>query len=91
MTELFTLALAVSALSVTLTNSIMFEGLRKWIEARSPFWGKLAHCPYCASHWIAFALVLAHGWHGVLAFIVQSFAVIGLATLVSYSFLRIQR
>ena len=91
MEHLFTVALAVFAISVTLTTSVMLEGLRKWIKARSEFFGKLVYCPYCASHWIAFALVGAEGWHGVLAFIVQSFATIGLAALMSYAYIRAQQ
>lgn len=89
MLQILILSLAVFAISVTITTSVMTEGLRKWIKARSGFLGKLVYCPYCCSHWVAFALVAAHGWSGMLAFITQSFAVIGLSALLSYAWMRL--
>lgn len=58
--EILILALATSAISVTVTKGAIFSGLRSWIINKSEWSGKLLSCPYCFSHWIAFALVMVY-------------------------------
>lgn len=47
------LSLAIGVVSLTLTQAMLFEWLRGWIEDRSEFLGELFNCPYCMAHWIA--------------------------------------
>ena len=53
----FTLALAVSAISMTVSKAVVFKGLRSWTRGHLPWLGKLMSCPYCTSHWVSFAIV----------------------------------
>lgn len=86
------LALAVSAISVTVTKSSVAKPMREWIKSRSPFLGKLFSCPYCFSHWVSFIVTAASGvtvidsW--LINFIVMSFAIVALATLCSGAMMR---
>lgn len=50
-----TLALASSAVSVTVTKAKIFAGLRELIGTKNAWLGELVSCPYCFSHWLAFA------------------------------------
>ena len=55
------LAMATSAVAVTLTRASLFSGLRVWARAKLPMLiAKLLACSYCASHWIAAALVAVY-------------------------------
>lgn len=56
--RLLVLALATSAISVTITRSGVFHGPRDWIADRSQWFGELVHCPYCMSHWVSLVLML---------------------------------
>lgn len=69
--ELAVLALAIGALSLTITKGNIFEWLRAWIYRRSrnprewvrrPFgWlSELFDCPYCMAHWITLAAMLVY-------------------------------
>ncbi len=51
------LALAVSALSMTITKTKVTKTLRLWVKAHNAWLGELLSCPYCTSHWLAFAVV----------------------------------
>jgi len=64
--DIAVLALAIGAVSLTLTKANIFAWLRGWIERRAhsrtaivrgPFsWlAELFDCPYCMSHWITLA------------------------------------
>ena len=78
------ISLAVSSMSMTVSQTAMFRPFRLRLYARSRFIGKLVSCPYCLSHWLAFGFV---GWsgcfQGVLGFILASFAVVTLASFSS--------
>lgn len=54
--DLGVVVMATSAISLTITKSALFDGLRAYLGKESLL-GKLAHCHYCVSHWVAFALV----------------------------------
>lgn len=56
--ELLFLAFAVGTCAVTMALTPVFRAWRVWVTKRSAFVGKLFSCPYCLSHWIAFAAVL---------------------------------
>lgn len=48
------LAIAVAAVSVTTSKAKVFAGVRQRIRNRSEWFGELAQCPYCTSHWLSF-------------------------------------
>jgi hypothetical protein len=50
------LSLACGAISMTVAKSSLFEGVRAWVASRWVTVGKGISCPYCTSHWVAFAL-----------------------------------
>lgn len=55
--QLFAVSLVVMGLSHTLTRERICEPLRRWAGGKETWLGYLLSCPYCASHWIAFAVV----------------------------------
>jgi hypothetical protein len=59
---LLVLALATSAVSVTITRSGMFLGLRRVVASRNKWIGELLQCPYCMSHWVSLVFMW---WYGV--------------------------
>lgn len=62
MIQLFIIiSLAVASASLTLSRAAVFSPLRRAIVRRSHWWGELATCPYCTSHYVA--LVAALVWH----------------------------
>lgn len=82
---LLILALANATISVTLNRASIFDAPRGWLAKKSEFLGKLLSCPYCLSHWVAFALVGIYrpqvlDAHWVLNFLTASFAVVTLTT-----------
>lgn len=86
---LLVLALATSAVSLTVTKSRAFAWLRVPIMRRSRWFGELISCPYCFSHWVAlgllrgadFALPLGRGlWFDCL---VTWVALVGAAAVVT--------
>jgi hypothetical protein len=93
MLTLVLLALATSAISLTLTKSHITEHLRSWVKTKSLFWGKFAGCAYCVSHWVAFALVAWVGpewlafafveYNVVVNFIVLSFSIVAISTIIT--------
>ncbi|HSI21265.1 MAG TPA: DUF1360 domain-containing protein [Verrucomicrobiae bacterium] len=54
------LALAVSALAVTVSKGKVFIPFREKVAKWSSWWGELITCPYCLSHWLALVLVLIY-------------------------------
>jgi hypothetical protein len=55
--KLLAVSLVVMGLSHTLTRERLFEPLRRRLGNKETWLGYLVSCPYCVSHWIAFALV----------------------------------
>ena len=84
------LALAVAALSLTITKAAVFKDLREWVNGRNEWLGKLVSCPYCTSHWVSFILVGIYRpvivqsavWPVNLA--VSAFVIVGLAAPMSW-------
>jgi hypothetical protein len=69
--RLFAVSAVVMGLSHTLTKERLFAWLRNRLGDRDTNLGYLVSCPYCVSHYIAFALVpvtetypiqIAHDW-----------------------------
>jgi uncharacterized membrane protein YphA (DoxX/SURF4 family) len=92
------LSVATAVVSVTITRSKIFRGLRLFLEDKNEWLHKLFTCPYCMSHWVAVFFVvmvrptlsLLWGWEKLSAWvtipmeiIVGVFVVVGFATLVS--------
>ena len=50
------LALAASAISVTITRGKVFEGVRTFVKGHNKWGGDLISCSYCTSHWVSFVL-----------------------------------
>lgn len=94
-------AMAVSAISVTVTRSTVFKPLREWLEKKAWLHGKIAElfsCPYCFSHWVSFAGVGTIGvrivdcplpihYKMVVDFLVTAFAMVSLAAFISGYFI----
>lgn len=55
--QIFVVGAIVMGLSYTLSKEKIFEGLRERLGGKDTFFGYLVSCPYCNSHWIAFAMV----------------------------------
>lgn len=51
------LAVAIAAVSLTITRASIFKPFRLWVEEHSTFFGELVSCPYCMSHWVALVVV----------------------------------
>lgn len=53
------LGLAVGAIATTISKAHIGDIPRAWVARQSKFLGELLACPYCVSHWIAAAIVVA--------------------------------
>lgn len=61
--RLLLVALVLMGASHTIAKERVFEPLRKALGGKATWFGYLVSCPYCNSHWIAFALVPLAGMH----------------------------
>lgn len=73
------LAAAVGATSLTISRAKVFEGTREWIKQKNGFVGKLVSCPYCVSHWVAFALTFWYRRQLIVAWPVAAMALVAAA------------
>ncbi|HET9451774.1 MAG TPA: hypothetical protein VFO83_12860 [Aggregicoccus sp.] len=64
-TQVFAVAAVVMGVSQTLTKERIFAPLREWLGGKETFFGYLVSCPYCASHYVAFALVPLTGTYPI--------------------------
>jgi hypothetical protein len=64
-TQVFAVGAVVMGLSQTLTKERLFAPLREWLGGKETFFGYLVSCPYCASHYFAFALVPLTGTYPI--------------------------
>jgi hypothetical protein len=95
--NLVLIALAVSAISITLTRGKIFRKQRLAIRKHSEWLYNLLSCPYCTSHWISLLallpLPLAHlldVYHNVaFDFALTLFVVIAMAAVISGTILRL--
>lgn len=55
--QLITLSLVVMGLAHTVARERLFAPLRARLGGNATWLGYLVSCPYCVSHWIAFAIV----------------------------------
>lgn len=56
---LLVLGAACAVVAMTISKSSIFERARVWLDRQSEWLGDLVACPYCTSHWVALAAVLA--------------------------------
>jgi hypothetical protein len=85
-------SIAIGAVSYTISSTEATMGFRGWVVKRSLWLGKLLACPYCLSHWLAFAAVAiyrpwlsdARSWFAPLAvfdYLTTAFAMLPVAML----------
>ena len=55
------ISMAVSVISLTVTKTKVFKGMRDSIKSKSEFFGELFSCPYCFSFYPSFIFV-AYFW-----------------------------
>lgn len=86
--QILFLALAVSAISTTISLSSLFAPIRRRCRRYSRWLGRLVNCAYCSSHWIAFAAVawyhprVMDGWW-LANWVVVVFAVVAIANVMT--------
>ncbi len=62
------LSISTASIAFTVSEAVIFAGLRKRIMGWNTWFGKLLSCGYCTGHWVAFGLVaiyrprLLHSW-----------------------------
>ncbi len=82
---LLALALVTATVTVNLTRASIFYRPRTWLGQKSKFIEKLLACPFCTSHWVAFAIVGLYRpqvlpMYGVVNFFAASFAIVTLTS-----------
>lgn len=81
------LGICCGTISYTISKGSIFGPLREWIIMRNLWLGKLATCPYCMSHWVAFlAMLIFHprvidSSYLVASYIATWFTLAGLSAL----------
>ncbi len=78
--QLLIIALAVSAASMTISQTKAFRPLRLCAARWRPL-GALVDCPYCLSHWLALGVLACYRPSWWLP--VEAFAVVALASIFS--------
>jgi hypothetical protein len=63
--QLFAVAAVVMGLSQTIAKERIFAPLREKLGGKETWLGYLVSCPYCASHYVAFALVPLTGTYPI--------------------------
>jgi hypothetical protein len=63
--QLFAVAAVVMGLSQTVARERIFEPLRQKLGGKETWLGYLVSCPYCVSHYVAFALVPLTGTYPI--------------------------
>lgn len=83
-TEMILLGLAIASITMTITKSNVMEYPRDQVSKLGRWVRELVHCPYCLSHWLAFAVVwLEFGPLPLGQFVLVSFGVITIASFAS--------
>jgi len=60
MLEIIYLSFVTASISFTVTETKLFEPLRKFFDKHISFIGKLFNCGYCFGHWVAFLLMVLY-------------------------------
>lgn len=86
--ELGYLSLATSTITLTITRAKVARPVRNWISNRSSYFGEMINCPYCTSHWIAFALCAVYHprpfpLNVVLDWFLSSMAIVAISSILS--------
>jgi Protein of unknown function (DUF1360) len=63
--QLFAISAVVMGLSQTIARERLFEPLREKLGGKETWFGYLVSCPYCVSHYVAFALVPLTGTYPI--------------------------
>jgi hypothetical protein len=63
--RLLTLSLVVMGCAHTIARERLFAPLRARLGGHETWFGYLVSCPYCVSHWVAFALVPLTGIYAI--------------------------
>jgi len=88
--ELVVYSLATAAISVTVTKSKLFAGLRGFVNRGKWEWPKdLVGCNYCFSHWVAAAIVFSSPQATWRSSFMVWFGVVALASLWSAAIIRV--
>ena len=93
------LAMATGAISFTVTRSSMpvLAKVREWLMSHMGEWSELLHCPYCASHYVGLAFMLAYRPRILMSefiwldYFVTWFALVGFAMAPIFALLFISR
>jgi uncharacterized Zn-finger protein len=56
---LLVLGAACAVIAMTISKASIFEQARVWLDQESNWLGDLVACPYCTSHWVALAAIVA--------------------------------
>lgn len=59
--NILVIGICVGTISNTISRTNVFKPLRLAIYRRNLWFGELIRCPYCLSHWVAFAAVAFFG------------------------------
>jgi hypothetical protein len=70
--QLFVIASVVMGVSHTVAKERIFEPMRRSLGGRGTWLGYLVCCPYCISHWVAFAVVPLTGAYYVHVVVLPS-------------------
>ncbi|WPU22939.1 DUF1360 domain-containing protein [Cedecea neteri] len=83
------IALAAASISMTITQTELFAGLRSWTAKKHAMLGHLFQCFYCFSHWVVFAGMLIyrpyllHSGMPVIDWVMTAFITLTLTTFVN--------
>jgi len=69
------IALAVAAISMTVTQSSLFRGFRQVLDY------KIFRCPYCFAHWVSLLVWSCYPKTNVFDFVINVFATVALSVL----------
>jgi len=84
LTDIGILAMAVSALSMTVSKSNAMYWFRSLLSKGGSLLSELVHCPYCLSHWFAFSLVATLYGPTFPTLILVTLAIVALSSLASF-------
>lgn len=92
--QMFVLALATAAISVTVSKARVFASFRSWVASKNAWFGELISCSYCTSHWVALALTAVYRPKLVsqltaIDFLVSVFAIVATSAVLSGAIMKL--